>query len=101
MDPAKLDTNEEHPSEAGMVVHPMVRLLVARMESHPHEFYRYVPGKGTMPNNNKVNVTCGQSIEHTKSLWNRKEKRLYNMALREVRLEEAHHRLMAVLLEDK
>jgi hypothetical protein len=42
-----------------------------------------------------------QITEHTKALWNRKEKRLYNLALRKVRLEEAHIRLMDALLKEK
>lgn len=100
MQPAKLDTFDENPSETGMEVHPAVALLIARMEAHPKEFYRYNPANATNnnPNNSRVQTVCGQVLEHTKSLWNRKEKRLYNMALRKVRLEEAHERLMAAIL---
>ena len=102
MNPAKLDGFEEHPVEEYMEVHPLIELLVKRMESHPQEFYRYHPDQksptNTAPNNNKVNTVCGQTIEHTKALWNRKEKRLYNIALRKVRLQEAHERLMRALL---
>ncbi len=100
MQPAKLDTLDEHPSEDGMEVHPLITLLIARMEANPKEFYRYNPANltNTNPNNNRVYTVCGQTLENTKSLWNRKEKRLYNIALRKVRLEEAHERLMAAIL---
>jgi hypothetical protein len=89
----------EYPSEQGMEVHPVVQLIIARMESNPQEFYRYRPGQtGTAANNTVLTPVVTQTLEHTKALWNRKEKRLYNMALRKVRMQEAHERLMAVLL---
>lgn len=99
--PAKLDNLDEHESEKGMEVHPAVSLIIARMESNPHEFYRYDPSRPpphTTPNNNKMSMTLNQTLEHTKSLWNRKEKRLYNIALRKVRMQEAHEHMMSVLL---
>ena len=103
MTPSKIDTLEEHEVEAEMEVHPAITLLIARMETHPKEFYRYAPNQSsplnTNPNNNKVMQALSQTLEHTKSLWNRKEKRLYNIALRKVRMEEAHERLMRTLLE--
>lgn len=105
MDPAKLDTLDEHPSETGLEVHPVVALLLARMESHPQEFYRYnsdprQSARNTAINLNPIGQATSQMLEHTKSLWNRREKRLYNMALRKVRLEEAHTRMMRILLGD-
>lgn len=105
MEPAKIDTLDEHPSEAGLEVHPVVALLIARMESHPQEFYRYSNDprnspRATNPNTSPMAQATSQLLEHTKSLWNRREKRLYNMALRKVRLEEAHMRLMRLLLGD-
>lgn len=99
MEKAKLDSMDEKDSEEGLEVHPMIDLLLARMESNPQEFYRFDPTRsGTMPNNTKMTIHVGQTIEATKALWNRKEKRLYNMALRKVRLQEAHERLLAALL---
>ena len=105
MDAAKIDTLDEHPSEAGLEVHPVVALLLARMESHPQEFYRYSNDprnspRATNPNTSPMAQATSQMLEHTKSLWNRREKRLYNMALRKVRLEEAHMRMMRLLLGD-
>lgn len=101
--PSKLDTLDEHPTEEHMEVHPAVSLLIARMESNPQEFYRFDPSKLTMQatNPSKVMGTTNQIIGDTKSLWNRKEKRLYNIALRKVRMAEAHERLMAMLLAGK
>ena len=104
MTPSKLNDFDEHPSEAEMEVHPMVSLLVARMESNPQEFYRYDPSRGpvnTAANGGRMATHINQTIEHTKALWNRKEKRLFNIALRKVRMGEAHERLMALLLADK
>lgn len=104
MTPTKIDTLDEHPAEEGLEVHPVVTLLIARMESHPKEFYRYNPSqsaRGTTPNPHPMMQATSQLMEHTKSLWNRKEKRLYNLALRKVRLEEAHERMMRLLLENK
>jgi len=104
MTPAKLDTLDEHPSEEGLEVHPVVTLVIARMETHPKEFYRYAPNqnaRGTTLNAHPMVQSTSQLMEHTKSLWNRKEKRLYNIALRKVRLEEAYERMARLLLEGK
>ena len=69
---------------------------------HPHDFYKYAPNqsaRGSVPNSGKMSQAVGQLLEHTKTLWNRKEKRLYNLMLRKVRLEEAHMRMMRLLLD--
>ena len=97
MEKAKLDTLEEHPSEENLEVHPAIELLVARMESNPKEFYKH----GSGPNAARMQTLFNSTFEQSKSLWNRKEKRLYNIAFRKVRLGEAHERLMAALLTDK
>ena len=95
---------EEHPHEAHLEVHPFVELLLARMESHPEEFFFYDPTKNVLSvgtNSNKVLSQVNMTYQRTIALWNRKEKRLYNIALRKVRMMEAERRLMAVLLADK
>lgn len=98
MQPAKIDTNEERPEEAGMEVSPLVELVIKRMEERPSEFYRYggITKGGQLQTHpiNKSSNTVSQIIDHTKALWNRKEKRLYNLALRKVRMDEAF-RLLA------
>lgn len=98
MQPAKIDTNEERPEEAGMEVSPLVELLIKRMEECPSEFYRYdgitKVGQLQITPIHQSSNTVSQIIEHTKPLWNRKEKRLYNLALRKVRMDEAF-RLLA------
>jgi len=101
--PSKLDTLDEHEAENGMEVHPVIALLLARMESHPQEFYRYsvdprTSARSTNPNTLPMAQATAQLLEHTKSLWNRREKRLYNMALRRVRLEEAYTRMARLIL---
>lgn len=96
MNPAKLDTNEEHPSEDSMEVHPAIQMVIARMESYPEEFFTHIPP--TQRVHGSLPVVMSQTVETTKSLWNRKEKRLYNMALRKVRLEEAQQRFMKAML---
>jgi hypothetical protein len=97
MEKAKLDVMDEHPSEEHLEVHPAIALLIARMESHPKEFYKHATRHGA----SNMQTLFNNTFEPTKSLWNRKEKRLYNIALRKVRLDEAHQRLMATLLIDK
>jgi len=100
MNPAKIDAIEEDDSEAGLEVHPAIQLIIARMESHPEDFFTnkskpaYIAGTSTPA----FHVVASQMAEKSKALWNRKEKRLYNMALRTVRLEEAHRQLVAALL---
>lgn len=97
MEKAKLDTLDEHPSEEGLEVHPAIDLLIARMESHPEEFYKHTSG-ATSAKNSKMQTLFNNTFEPSRGLWNRKEKRLYNLALRKVRLGEAHIRLVQALL---
>jgi hypothetical protein len=94
MEKTKLDVLDEHPSEANLEVHPAIELLIARMESNPEEFYKHHNGAKA----SKMQTLFNTTFEPSKALWNRKEKRLYNLALRKVRLDEAHKRLMAALL---
>jgi hypothetical protein len=98
MEKCKPDTLEEHPSEEHLEVHPAIELLIARMESNPKEFYKYRAANSPHPNNTNMQSMFNTTFEQTKSLWNRKEKRLYNLAFRKIRLDEAHERLMAALL---
>ena len=99
MNPAKIDGTTEAPEEAEMEVSPFVELLVARMKSNPEEFYNWGPPPHMSPNPARTSGGVSQLVETTKSMWNRKEKRLYNMALREVRLQEAYERLARHLLK--
>lgn len=100
MNPAKIDGTKEAPEEAEMEVSPFVELLVARMKSHPKEFYNWTTQSHHMsPNPLRGQNGLSQLIETTKSMWNRKEKRLYNEALREVRLQEAYERLVTQILK--
>ena len=100
MEKAKLDTLDEHPSEEGLEVHPAIALLIARMESNPEEFYKHMSGPSST-NANRMQTLFNSTFEPSKGLWNRKEKRLYNLAFRKVRLDEAHKRLMATILTNK
>lgn len=86
-------------------IHPLVQLLVARMESHPKEFYAHKRVEN-MHNKSKPIYTGMTSefsgyVTRSKHFWNRAEKALYNKTLRKVRMEEEHHRLMEALLADK
>lgn len=104
MKPAGLTNNDGHEHEEGLEVHPAVALLVARMESHPEEFYQYDKKRPTMRATGHItsprSIIFTSVLNDTRALWNRKEKRLYNAALRKVRLAEAHARLMATLLSE-
>lgn len=100
MNPAKIDGPKEAPEEAEMEISPFVELLLARMESHPKEFYNWAANMPHMsPNPARTSGGIGQLVETTKSMWNRKEKRLYNEALRKVRLQEAYERMLTQLLK--
>ena len=99
MNPAKIDGTKGMPDEEEMEVSPFVELLVARMKSHPKEFYNWGPPPHMSPNPARNNGGLVQLIETTKGLWNRKEKRLYNQMLREVRLQEAYERLITQILK--
>lgn len=100
----KLEESKLLPGDEHLDVHPFVQLLVKRMESHPTEFYRYDTTRNplsTTITNNRMTTTLHPLIEQTKALWNRRERRLYAEALRAVRLEEAHQRMMAAMLSPK
>lgn len=99
VDKVKMDDENIKEDEDALPVHPAIELLVARMKSNPQEFFKFDPSRQLMHTqpNPKLNLITTQ-IEHTKGLWNRKEKRLFNMALREARLEELHLRLLHILL---
>jgi hypothetical protein len=83
---------EESWSEDSLEVHPSVELLIARMESHPDEFHD--PTRGIT----RWNEHRGY-IDIVKQHWNRREKQLYNEALRKIRLEEYHQKLMGLILK--
>jgi hypothetical protein len=91
-----------HPETfEALPVHDFVRLLVARMESHPQEFYKYdarSSGSNFATNTHKKHREWSTLVESTKGLWNREEKKLYNIALRHVRMDEAYKRMLASLL---
>ena len=102
---------EESWSEENLEVHPSVQLLVARMESNPEEFYERT-AKATDSSGITIrnalptypNPAWGMHkmhIDQVKTHWNRKEKRLYNEALRKIRMEEYHQKLVAMLIEGK
>lgn len=103
--PTKADlVPDTHPGDEHLEVHPAVALIIRRMESHPEEFFIYDYSRSptsTSMNNNRVLSETRTVYDKTKALWNRKEKRLYNQTLRNVRLMEAERRLMAALLAGK
>ena len=86
-------------------IHPFVQLLVARMESHPHEFYASkrvgVHHTTRKPTYTMITSEFEGYVTRSEKFWNRAEKALYNKALRKVRMAEEHHRLMEALLADK
>lgn len=98
VDAVKLDATPDKDEDT-LPVHPAIELLVARMKSNPKEFFKFDPNRSGVPTYpNPMLTQISTQIDHTKALWNRKEKRLFNMALREARLEELHLRLMYILL---
>ena len=86
-------------------IHPLVRMLVARMESHPKEFYAHRRVENS--HNKSMPIYTGMTSEfmgyvtRSKQFWNRAEKALFHKALRKVRMDEECDRLMEALLTDK
>lgn len=66
-------------------VHPAVELLLARMDSHPHEFLGDAP--------------WGHKYQQFKNLWNNTEKKLFATKLRAIRMGQMHEVLMKELLK--
>ena len=82
-------------------VHPAVALVLARMDSHPHEFRKY--RQDHKPGNNILNPVFSvwaELLPRTKdSFMTSHERALYERKLREIRMEEAHERIMRHLLK--
>ena len=66
-------------------VHPGVRLLLARMDSHPEEFTN--------------DQRWANLYQHYKSHWNGTEKKRFNVKMREIRMQAMHEKLMKELLK--
>lgn len=86
-------------------IHPLVQLLVARMESHPKEFYAHRrvgnSHNKSMPIYATMTSEFAGYVTRSEKFWNRAEKALYHKTLRKVRMEEECDRLMEALLTDK
>jgi len=82
---------EESWPDEHLEVHPAMELLLARMESNPEGFF-------TKSQSASVPVHFWAKIDNVKTHWNRKEKRLYNEALRKIRMEEFHQEVMKSIL---
>lgn len=82
---------EESWPDEHLEVHPAMQLLLARMESHPEGFF-------TKSQSASVPTHFWAKIDNAKTHWNRKEKRLYNEALRKIRMEEFHQDVMKSIL---
>lgn len=65
-------------------VHPGVKLLLARMDSHPEEF--------------KSDTRWARHYQVYKTHWNGTEKRLFSNKLRAIRMQEMHEKIMKELL---
>jgi hypothetical protein len=64
-------------------VHDGVKLLLARMESHPEEF--------------EDDRRWAHHYQHFKSYWNGYEKKLVSTKLREIRMQVMHEKIMKEL----
>lgn len=65
-------------------IHPGVKLLLARMDSHPEEF--------------ADDTRWAHKYQHYKSHWNPTEKRLFNTKMRAIRMNAMHEKLIKELL---
>ena len=105
--------SEESWADDHIEVHPAVQLLLGLMESHPEQFHERVetgqrnthpsgiPVRSTIPTSqpNQQWAAHKMHIDSVTQHWNRKEKRLYNTALRNIRMEEYHQKLMGIVLK--
>lgn len=82
---------EESWPDDHLEVHPAMELLLARMEGNPEGFY-------ITSQSAAVPTRFWQKIDQVKAHWNRKEKRLFNEALRKVRMAEFHQDIMKTIL---
>ena len=73
-----------------------IKLLLARMDSHPEEFRKYSGGGGHNSKFGKWMDLIGGT--NGDSHYNAKEKYLIKRKLRAIRTQEAHERLMKALL---
>jgi hypothetical protein len=89
----KPETQENYHRDH-LPVHDAVALIVARMASHPSEFYNLSGARPT----SVPGVAMLRYAEQTKAVWNQRERKLFNEALREVRMQELHEALMKQLL---
>lgn len=94
-----LGTVTEHNiKERDQPVSDFVKLLCARMESNPEDFYRTVR---VVNNKRGVNSRWREYeslIESVKGSWNQRERKMIALCLREIRMKEAHERLMEMLV---
>jgi hypothetical protein len=82
---------EESLPDEHLEVHPAMELLLKRMESHPEGFF-------IKSQSASVPTRFWATIDSVKQHWNRKEKRLYNEALRKIRMAEFHQDVMKSIL---
>jgi len=93
-----------HPRGKPLPVHDAIKLVVARMQSHPEEFW--TRQRTTHPNGKVTVVNRAQHpmltyIDIAKGALNRDERKAFNQALRDVRLGEAYHAMLEHLLAEK
>lgn len=96
---------KEVPEWKNLEVHPLVALVVSRMETNPQEFYVYMPNPAYATNKavsprmvNMKNREWEALINPSRPMWNRREKYLYNKALRKIRMDEDYEQAMKKLL---
>ncbi len=66
-------------------VHPVIELMLKRMDSHPEEF--------------RTDHRWAHHYQHQRSHWNSTEKKLFNAKMREIRMQAMHENLMKELLK--
>lgn len=90
----------EGVKERDMPVSDFVTLLCDRMDNHPEEFYQTRWAVNTYARNPRWSE-FNTLIESVKSSWNAKERKLIAVRLREIRMKEAHERLMRLIMGGK
>lgn len=94
---------EDGVKQRDMPISDFIKLLCDRMDNNPHEFYRF--SGAIIPEGKKIINPKWREYENlmesVKGSWNARERKEVAIRLRNIRMQEAHERLMAMLLAAK
>lgn len=90
--------DEDGVKQRDMPISDFIKLLCDRMDHHPQEFYRLRQNGSTTIANAKWRE-FETLLETVKGSWNARERKEVAIRLREIRMQEAHERLMRLIMQ--